>query len=181
MSEFWLNNPKAARQFFEPGQGSTWCTGYLGGWWLPGLVDATLSTSQKIDVVSAPGVEGGNFNYGGSLPADVSLKVLTWTKAQYDELAPILARLDPRKSKRRPPPLQVRHPKLALAGVLELVIKKIDWFADGPFAQSKVTTFDCVQWMKPKPIYPAGTLRLPTAATTESSGSPAASPGKSQP
>lgn len=177
---FWLN-ADSARTAIEPGRASPWDTAYLGIWWLPGLVSVDVKTSQKIDVANANGQEGAQLNYGGVEPASVVFKITTWSEQQYNDLVLVLVQIDPRKSKRRPPPLQVRHPKTALAGVLEVVVKEIEWFADGTVPQTKVTTIQTIQYLKPRAILPAGVLRLPTAAPTEPTGSPSSDPAKGQP
>jgi hypothetical protein len=105
------------------GERPAWDTIVLGGETVDAVATARATGKLKQDPKSGAGKNGGSPTYHGRALAPVDITLRYSTKAQHDAIVSLLGRLwPPSASKKKPTPIDVYHPALALLGIKAITI-----------------------------------------------------------
>ncbi len=190
----------SGREYFNPGLGSVWDVAFLDGQQVPGIVKCVPKTARKVDEANGPGLDAATLRLQGVSAGTFSLVIVVWTQVQIDALDQLLARVAPvagrtvyaqgkytttttptpgNPSQKRPASFTFYHPAAFAAGILSIIVEEIEWFGDGPVAQSKQVTLGCKQALPSKKVI-SGTPQLNAANVAGVADSPKGS-GKAAP
>lgn len=107
--------------------------------------DPDFGAGRKIDVKSAPGVDGASLTDQGYEPTPLKLTLVLFRTGHLEQFAELVERFKPRPGKDGPPPLIISHAALVLFGLSKFAVKRIGApKSAGP--QIKEATLELVEW-----------------------------------
>ena len=99
----------------------------------------------KIDVKTAPGVDGTTIRYQGVEPAKVTLTLLLWQEEHLRAFEALVALIRPKAAKSPPSPVEIVHPLLELYGLRQFYVERPSLPTRAAGGHSEVT-LGCVEW-----------------------------------
>lgn len=182
----------SGREYFNPGLGSVWDVAFLDGQQVPGIVKCVPKTARKVDEANGPGLDAATLRLQGVSAGTFSLVIVVWTPVHLIALDALLARVAPvagrtvyaqgkyttnttptpgNPSQKRPASFTFYHPATYAAGILSIIVEEVEWFGDGPVAQSKQVTLGCKQALPSKKVL-SGTPRLNAPGVADEPSTP---------
>lgn len=123
----------------------------------------------KMDVKTAPGVDGTTIKYQGVEPAKVTLTLLLWQEEHLRAFEALIRLIRPKAAKAPPSPVEIVHPLLELYGLRQFYVERPSLPTRAAGGHFEVT-LGCVEWFSaPK----AAKAAKPRVGTTTVNGVPA--------
>ena len=117
----------------------------IAGWLFYVRPDTSGECGIKIDVKTAPGVDGTTIKYQGVEPAKVTLALMLWKAEHLRDFEGLVATIRPRQAKKAPAPVEIVHPLLELYGLRRFYIEKpsLPKRASGGYYE---VALSCIEW-----------------------------------
>ena len=154
----------------DPADLSAWDTAYLAGTQLPGLVKVETSVTRKIDVKTAPGVDGATITFHGLDAARIALTITLWTPDHWAAWQALLPTVQPRAGKPPAKPVSFAHPATSSLGITAVYVEEVGAPKPGSVVGTKEIELKLVQWMKRRSVVSTPLDLGDTVATTQGQG-----------
>jgi hypothetical protein len=128
-----------------------WHTVSFGDVECPGLATVEVDRENKWDEKKAKGSHGATREYSGAAPAKVRIKIVIWTKDQFDELvAMVMPIIDPVPGKKKLDAIPIGHAIAAARNVSSITVDSVAGPAWSPGGATATVDVAATEYREPE-------------------------------